>query len=69
MAKADFKEKLKNSIQNVLQFRRKAGDQRLLLFNYQNTYNAGYDQHPTISQHEEMMRELDGYLNQFLPAL
>jgi hypothetical protein len=69
MAKPEYKEKLKNSIKKVLQLRRKAGDQRLLFFNYQNTYNAGYDQHPTISQHEEMMRELDGYLNQFLPAL
>lgn len=63
MAKPEYKEKLKNSIQKVLQLRRKAGDQRLLFFNYQNTYNAGYDQHPTISQHEEMMWEAQRFLD------
>ncbi len=58
MASSKFKLQLKKSIAKVVDFRQKNGDNKIFFFNYAGTYNAGYKKHPTIQQHQLMMREL-----------
>lgn len=63
MAKEDFKVKQKKSISDVLHLQSQTGDKRIALFSYRKTYTAGYDKHPTISQHKEMLEELTAFIN------
>ena len=62
MASSKFKLQLKKSIAKVVDYRQKNGDNKIFFFNYAGTYNAGYKKHPTIQQHQLMMRELLAFL-------
>jgi hypothetical protein len=58
MADQTFKEKLNTSLQKIVQIQRTRGDVKVSAFSYKGTYTAGYDKHPTLSQHEQIMNEL-----------
>ena len=62
MAGKELKQKLKKSIEKVISAHRQTGDQRIASFQYKGIYNAGYDKHPTVKQHELMMHELKKFV-------
>ena len=62
MAGKELKQKLKKSIEKVINAHRQTGDQRIALFQYKGIYNGGYDKHPTVGQHQLMMHELNQFL-------
>ncbi len=53
---------MKKSIEHVVSDCQKNGDNKIFFFNYVGTYNAGYNKHPTIQQHQLMMEELLTFL-------
>jgi len=58
MADRTFKEKLNTSLQKIVQIQRMRGDNKVRSFSYKGTYTAGYDKHPTLVQHQQIMNEL-----------
>ena len=58
MADQTFKEKFNVSLQKIVQIQRKKGDNKVSAFSYKGTYTAGYDKHPTLLQHQQIMNEL-----------
>jgi lysophospholipase L1-like esterase len=58
MADQTFKEKLNVCLQKIVQIQRTRGDDKVSAFSYKGTYTAGYDKHPTLSQHQQIMSEL-----------
>jgi len=58
MADRTFKEKLNTSLQKIVQIQRMIGDNKVRSFSYKGTYTAGYDKHPTLVQHQQIMNEL-----------
>ena len=64
MASSKFKLQLKISIAKVVDFRQKNGDNKIYAFAYNGLYNGGYDKHPTLHQHELMVKELHTFLQE-----
>ena len=62
MASVKRKRQMKNSIKKVVNDCQKNGDNKIFFFNYMGTYNAGYNKHPTIHEHQLMMKELLAFL-------
>lgn len=63
MADRTMKAKMQACIQDIVQIQTAKGDKKIRAFSYQGTYTAGYDNHPTVKQHEEMMLELKRFIN------
>ena len=63
MADRTLKAKMKACIQGIVQSQTKRGDTKIRAFSYEGTYTAGYDKHPTITQHRQMMQELREFLS------
>jgi len=62
MSEANFKLAIIKHIDAIVRRVQADGDKQIVSFSYKKTYNSGYDQHPTVKQHEEMMLELKGFL-------
>ena len=64
MASSKFKLQLKNCIGKVAKKMQEKGDDKIFSFVYKGLYNAGYDKHPTIKQHQLIMQELHTFLQE-----
>ena len=62
MASVKLKRQMIKSIKKVVSDCQKNGDNKIFFFNYEGTYNAGYNKHPTIQEHQLMMKELLAFL-------
>ena len=62
MASVKLKRQMIKSIKKVVSDCQKNGDNKIFFFNYVGTYNAGYNKHPTIQEHQLMMKELLAFL-------
>ena len=63
MAGKELKQKLKKSIEKVINAHHQTGDYRIASFQYKGIYNGGYDKHPTVEQHRLMMNELNQFIS------
>lgn len=62
MSSKKLKRQLTNCIDHVVLKVLASGDKKIMRFAYNNTYNEGYDKHPTLAQHQLMMKELYNFV-------
>ncbi|NBU92584.1 MAG: acetyl xylan esterase [Flavobacteriia bacterium] len=58
MATIEDKQRMNASIQQVVRNFKLTQDTRIHFFAFQGVYRSGYDKHPTVEEHTQMMNEL-----------